>query len=224
MLGAWCVSFSPLLLITNSSQGLFLNKLIQPGYWDHYKTLLSSLNRYINTNVAQDYAGVVSGQEALKAAAVWDTADDLELFDATSLVVHRVIVRALMGDDFYEHNADELLQLVHAMEEDIGSLFSFVLPDWVPHPPARRIRKARLRVEQIFLERLAERDAVDRKVSRPLQDYIAFTMEDKATVPLRHFMPSHHTMLMFAAHTSTAAMISWNIICVRHCSVIFEPC
>lgn len=172
------------------------------------------MNRYINTNVAQDYAAVVSTEEALKAATQWETAKDFELFDTISFMVHRTIVRALMGDDFYEHNADELLDLVHAMEEDIGSLFSFVLPDWVPHPPARRIRNARERVKEIFLERLAERDVVDRKDSRPLQDYVAFTMEDKATVPLRHFMPSHHTMLMFAAHTSTAAMIAWNIICV----------
>lgn len=164
--------------------------------------------------MAQDYASVVSREETLKAASEWDTTKDFELFDAISLVVHKIIVRALMGDDFYEHNADELLELVHAMEADIGSIFSFILPEWVPHPPARRIRKARQRVQEIFLERLAERETIDRKSSRPLQDYIAFTLEDKATIPLRHYMPSQHTLLMFAAHTSTVATISWTVVCV----------
>ncbi|KAJ6440487.1 cytochrome P450 4F8 [Purpureocillium lavendulum] len=197
--------------------GLFLNKIIDAGYWDHYRTLLSSLSRYVSSGPAQEYAALVSEQEAWKAASEWEEKQDLELFDSVSLLVHKIIVRSLMGNDFYEHNALELFDLLHAMEADIGSLLSFILPDWIPHPPARRLRQARERFKQIFLERMKERDVTDQVTSRPLQDYVAFTMEDKYTASLKHLMPSHHTILMFAAHTSTAANISWNIVALmRH--------
>ncbi|OAQ70675.2 cytochrome P450 [Pochonia chlamydosporia 170] len=121
-----------------------------------------------------------------------------------------------MGQDFYENHVAELFNLLHSMEADIGSLLSFILPDWVPHPPARRLKQARDRFKAIFTERLDERTISKRDESRPLQDYVTFTMEDSATAPLRHLMPSHHTILMFAAHTSTAASISWNIVLMRH--------
>lgn len=122
-----------------------------------------------------------------------------------------------MGQDFYEHNVDELVRLLHAMEADIGNLLCFVLPDWVPHPPARRLKKARERVRDIFLERLAQRDAAGEDTFRRLPDYVAFTMADKATAALSGYMPSHHTLLMFTAHTSTVAAISWPLISLlRH--------
>lgn len=144
----------------------------------------------------------------------WANQDGFEIFDTVSFLVHKIIVRSLMGEDFYEHNSAELFNLLHSMEADIGSLLSFILPDWVPHPPARRLKQARDRFKEIFTERLNERDRVGRSDTRPLQDYVAFTMEDNATKPLKHLMPSHHTMLMFAAHTSTAASISWNMVAV----------
>ncbi|KAK9436402.1 cytochrome P450 4F8 [Metarhizium brunneum] len=201
--------------------GLFLNKIIDSGYWDHYRVLLSSLSRYVSSGPAQRYAATVSVEETQKAAAEWSLWDGFELFDTVSYLVHKIIVRSLMGEDFYEHNAAELFNLLHSMEADIGSLLSFILPEWVPHPPARRLLKARNRFKEIFMERLRERDRQERSDVRPLQDYVAFTMEDGATVPLKYLMPSHHTMLIFAAHTSTAASISWNIIALlRHPNVM----
>ncbi|KAG8419706.1 hypothetical protein J3458_004550 [Metarhizium acridum] len=197
--------------------GLFLNKIIHRGYWDHYRVLLSSLSRYVSSGTAQKYAAAVSVEETQKAAAEWSSRDGFELFDTVSYLVHKIIVRSLMGEDFYDHNTAELFNLLHSMEADIGSLWSFILPDWVPHPPARRLQRARNRFKEIFTERLHERDRQDKSEIRPLRDYVAFTMEDGATVPLKHLMPSHHTMLMFAAHTSTAASISWNIVALlRH--------
>lgn len=193
---------------------MFLNKIIEAGYWEHYKTLLASLSKYINRSAAQQYTSKVSDEETLKAASNWESATDFELFDTVSSMVHKIIVRSLMGQDFYDQNADELFNLLHAMEEDIGSIFSFILPDWVPHPPAKRLQRARDRVKEIFLERLADRANADISEKRQLQDYIAFSMEDKSTAPLKELMPSHHTLLMFAAHTSTAAGIAWNIVTV----------
>ncbi|KAH8699884.1 cytochrome P450 4F8 [Ilyonectria robusta] len=197
--------------------GIFLNKIIDPGYWNHYRTLLSSLSRYVNRGAAQEYTRTVSIEETQKSAAEWQMQADLPLFEAVSFLVHKIIVRTLMGQDFYENNMRELVDLLHAMEADIGSLFSFVLPDWVPHPPAQRLKRARQRVKEIFLERLHQREVIGTESSRDLPDYIAFTMEDKSTAPLSDLMPSHHTLLMFAAHTSTAASISWSLISLlRH--------
>ncbi|KAM4066019.1 cytochrome p450 [Hirsutella rhossiliensis] len=200
-----------------AGMGLFLNKIVDPGFWEHYRVLLSSLSKYVSGGAAQEHAAVVSVEETRKAAAKWATERDFELFDTVSLLVHKITVRSLMGEDFYEHNAHELFQLLHAMEADIGSILSFVLPDWIPHPPARRLRKARERFKEIFLERLHERSLAGAEMARPKQDYVAFTMQDKATAPLKYLMASHHTILMFAAHTSTAANIAWNIIALlRH--------
>ncbi|KAH7149623.1 cytochrome P450 4F8 [Dactylonectria estremocensis] len=197
--------------------GIFLNKIIDTGYWNHYRTLLSSLSRYVNRSAAQEYTATIAFQETQKAAADWQTQEDLPLFGSVSLLVHKIIVRTLMGQDFYEHNTTELVDLLHEMEADIGSLFSFVLPDWVPHPPAQRLKQARQRVKEIFLERLHQRKVTQTEHSRTLPDYIAFTMDDKSTAPLSDLMPSHHTLLMFAAHTSTAASISWSLISLlRH--------
>ncbi|KPM42066.1 hypothetical protein AK830_g4505 [Neonectria ditissima] len=201
--------------------GIFLNKIIDPGYWNHYKTLLSSLSRYVNRSAAQEYTRTVAVEETEKAASEWQTQGDISLFGSVSFLVHKIIVRALMGQDFYEHNVRELVDLLHAMENDIGSLFSFVLPDWVPHPPARRLKQARQRVKDIFFERLHQREVTGVESSRLLPDYIAFTMHDKSTAPLSDLMPSHHTLLMFAAHTSTAASISWSLISLlRHPEVL----
>ncbi|KHN94316.1 cytochrome P450 4F8 [Metarhizium album ARSEF 1941] len=203
--------------------GLFLNKIIDRGYWSHYRTLLSSLSRYVSGGPAQRHAAAVSVEETQRAAAAWSSRHGFELFDTVSYLVHKIIVRSFMGQDFYEHNVLELFDLLHSMEADIGSLLSFILPDWVPHPPARRLHRARDRFKEIFTQRLRERarDSSGTGRARPLRDYVAFTMEDDATVPLEPLMPSHHTMLMFAAHTSTAASISWTIIALlRHPDVM----
>ncbi|KAK5987504.1 Cytochrome P450 monooxygenase pyvB [Cladobotryum mycophilum] len=197
--------------------GIFLNKIIDAGYWNHYKVLLASVSRYINRAAAQEYANIVTLEETHKEAAHWEAEGDIKLFESMSGMVHKIIVRSLMGEDFYQHNAEELLQLLHAMEADIGSPWCFIFPDWVPHPPAKRLQKARDRVKEIFYERLSERANIEKSKSRKLEDYIAFTMEDKLTAPLKDLMPSHHTLLLFAAHTSTAAGIAWNIITLlRH--------
>ncbi|PHH81565.1 hypothetical protein CDD83_3543 [Cordyceps sp. RAO-2017] len=197
--------------------GLFLNKIVDAGYWDHYRVLLSSLSKYVSSGPAQHHAATVSVQETRKAAADWLAEGDFELFDGVSYLVHKIAVRSLMGDDFYRHHALELFRLLDAMEADIGSLLSFILPDWIPHPPARRLHRARDRFKEIFLERLHERSLSDGHEARALQDYVSFTLREGATAPLEHLLPSHHTVLMFAAHTSTAANIAWNMIALlRH--------
>lgn len=121
-----------------------------------------------------------------------------------------------MGEDFYEHQCKELYHLNHAMESDIGSFWSFVLPKWFPHPPAQRLEKARDRVKEIFQNRLKKRER-DPATWSDAEDYITYTLNDKVTRPLQHLLASHHTLLMFAAHTSTVENISWTIISLlRH--------
>ncbi|POR38432.1 Cytochrome P450 4F8 [Tolypocladium paradoxum] len=58
---------------STSTRGLLLNKIIDMGYWDHYKTFSSSLSRYVSCGPAQEYATTVSVEEARKAAAEWET-------------------------------------------------------------------------------------------------------------------------------------------------------
>jgi sterol 14alpha-demethylase len=157
---------------------------------------------------------MVSLEEADKCFEQWATEDDVKLFERVSGMVHRVIVRCLMGEDFYEKSCDELLELLHAMEADIGSPLNMILPDWLPHPPARRLKKARQRVDEIFHARLEERAQVP-EVWSESEDYISHTLNDKTTANKQDFLPSHHTLLMFAAHTSTVASIAWSIISVR---------
>lgn len=182
---------------------------------DNIRVMVGSLSRYINRAAAQEHASKCTVEETHRRALEWTTKEDVELFDGVSELAHKVIVRTLMGDDFYE-SSDELLDLLHAMECDIGSFWSFVLPDWVPHPPARRLHRARERVKEIFWEKLSQRHNAARNgdLETDLPDYITYTLHEKSTAPLKHYLPSHHTVLMFAAHTSTVAAISWVIVCV----------
>ncbi|KAM0333317.1 hypothetical protein ACHAQA_001978 [Verticillium albo-atrum] len=196
--------------------GIFINKILDPGYFDHLRTMVGSLSRYINRTVAQDYAARCTAEEAQKTALASAAQASVPVFETMSGMVHKIIVKSLMGDDFYAA-ADELLDLLHAMEADIGSIFSFVLPSWMPHPPARRMEKARQRFKEIFFDRIDRRGDFHGAKASEAPDYITYTMNDKATASLRHYMPSHHTVLMFAAHTSTVASVSWVLVSLlRH--------
>ncbi|KAL2013570.1 hypothetical protein VTN00DRAFT_1095 [Thermoascus crustaceus] len=191
--------------------GLFLNKVVIPGYFTHLKRLVSSLNRGINRNVALDHYTKIAAEESEKSLRKWASKPDIELFEEVSKFAHKVIVRCLMGQDFYDHNLEELYDLLHRMEADIGHPFNFLFPDWVPHPPARRLGKCRDRVAEIFHERLMERE-LNAEQWKDSLDYISYTLNDKTTAYLKEFYPAHHTLLMFAAHTSTVASIAWTII------------
>lgn len=164
----------------------------------------------------------MSVEETRKAAVEWEALPDIGVFHAASSLIHRITVRSLMGQDFYEHNEKELLELLHAMEADIGSLCSLLLPEWVPHPPAKRMQKAHERVKEIFNERLRQRDLAEKFGVESSQDYVAFTMRDKLTIPLKEFMASQHTVLMFAAHTSTVGNVGWNLVTVRPSRLFHE--
>ncbi|KAJ9669768.1 hypothetical protein H2201_000153 [Coniosporium apollinis] len=189
---------------------LFLHPVVAPGYWDHLRTLVGSLNRCINRSEALDCYAAVARDEAVAGFAQWAHSDDTALFESASVLVHKVIVRCLMGPDFYYHNVDELSDLLHKVEADIGSIFNFVLPHWVPHPAAKRLWKARDRMQDIFRERLRER-ALDPSRWTNSEDYVSHTLRDRMTAHLQDFFPAHHTVLMFAAHTSTVASVSWTI-------------
>jgi sterol 14-demethylase len=195
------------------AKGIFLNKILDPGYFDNLRIMVGSLSRYINRASAQEYVARCAIEEACKTALESSTHNDIPVFDTASGMVHKIIVKSLMGEDFYE-SADELLYLLHAMEADIGSIFSLVLPSWMPHPPAIRMRRACRRVKEIFFDRLNRRAAFEGQKASDAPDYITYTLNDRTTAPLKHYMPSHHTLLMFAAHTSTVASISWVLISV----------
>ncbi|RDH36744.1 cytochrome P450 [Aspergillus welwitschiae] len=191
--------------------GLFLEKVVVPGYLSHLKEMVSSLNRGVNRSIALEHYTRIAGEEARKIATNWAEKPDIEVFEQMSRYTHRVIVRCLMGQDFYDHHLDELLDLLHRMEADIGHPFHFLLPNWVPHGPARRLHHARDRMAAIFNERLQAREQNPEKWQDSL-DYIAYTLKDSRTAHLRQYFAAHHTLLMFAAHTSTVASIAWTVL------------
>ncbi|KAE8212547.1 hypothetical protein CF319_g5480 [Tilletia indica] len=197
--------------------GIFLKKVVLPGYFDHLSTLVSSVNRGINRPAAlRTWADNVA-DEAVKCFDSWSDKEDIDLFEASSELVQRVLVRCMMGTDFYEEHLDELIKHLHDMEKDIGHPFNFLLPAWVPHPPARRLRAARDAMCAIFDKCLAKRRSQPASIWDDSLDYVNFTLKDKATQPLEKYFASHHTLIMFAAHTSTVASVAWTIVeLLRH--------
>lgn len=188
-----------------------MKKIAIPGYFDHFRNLVGSLNRGINRKVTLDRYTELAGEEADKALLKWSQQSDIKVFEEASKYVHRVIVRTLMGQDFYDEHVDELYDLVHRMEDEIGHPLNLLLPDWFPHPPARRLGKARDRFAEIFAQQMEIRRQNPEKWKGSL-DYITYTLEDPRTAHLQEFYPSHHTVLMFAAHTSTVASIAWTAL------------
>ncbi|KAJ0165669.1 Lanosterol 14-alpha demethylase [Colletotrichum tanaceti] len=202
--------------------GAFLNKNVDPGYVGNIGVMLRSLAEYMDDAEAQEHAGKCTTEETHRCALEWTMRGDVELFAGVSELTHNALVRTLMGDDFYE-SSDELLGLLHAMERDVDSIWSSVLPDWVPSPPSLRLRRARDRVKEIFWEKLTERHiaAKNGELDTELPDYITYMLHDPSTGPLSRYLASHLTLLMFASHTSTAAVISWVVVCLlRHPDVM----
>lgn len=192
-----------------------MNKVVKPGYFENLKTFVGSLNRGINRKVALDhYTDIVSKTSKLHVSE-WSKKPEIEIFERVSVLVHAIIVQCLMGPDFYENNCKELYGLLHDMEADIGDMLNFLLPDWIQHPAARRLRRTKDRVEEIFVERLKDREKSPGQWTNA-NDYISYTLGDTATAHLKEYYASHHTLLMFAAHTSTVSSISWTIIEVSH--------
>ena len=160
-----------------------------------------ALDRY--TDIAAETSGVFLSR--------WTEESETNVFEHVSELVHAIVVQCLMGPDFYAQNGKELYDLLHGMEADIGNILNFILPDWVPHPAALRLKQRKERIGAIFVERLKEREANPEEWVNA-QDYISYTLNDDTTASLKRFYAAHHTLLMFAAHTSTVASISWTIL------------
>ena len=191
--------------------GLFLNKVVSPGYFDNLKTFVASLSRGINRKVALDHYTDVARTTSQSFFSKNTQSAEVDLFEHISKLVHAIIVQCLMGPDFYEKNGAELYSLLHGLEADIGNILNFVLPEWIPHPAALRLKRKKERIGAIFAERLKERKA-NPEAWIDAQDYISYTLNDSSTAHLNDLYAAHHTLLMFAAHTSTVASISWTIV------------
>ncbi|KAK0542579.1 hypothetical protein OC846_006693 [Tilletia horrida] len=197
--------------------GIFLKKIVLPGYFDNLSLFVSSVNRGVNRPAALRAWADNVAEEATKCFDAWSEKDEVDLFEASSELVQRVLVRCMMGMDFYDEHLDELIHHLHEMERDIGHPLNFLLPSWVPHPPARRLRAARDAVCAIFDKCLAKRRSSPASVWEDSLDYVNFTLKDKATQSLEKYFASHHTLIMFAAHTSTVASVAWTIVeLLRH--------
>ncbi|EFQ97312.1 hypothetical protein MGYG_00353 [Nannizzia gypsea CBS 118893] len=191
--------------------GVFLNKVVVPNFFDQLRVLVGSLSRGISNNAAITHYTNLAGIETEKAIADWaDRKEPLNLFKDTSYIVHKIIVQCMMGPDFYDA-ADELFDLLHVMEANLGSIWNFILPEWLPYPAAKKLWAARDRTKEIFNVRLAAREKEPEKWKKEL-DYISYTLRDPVTAHLKDKYSALHTVLMFAAHTSTVAGVAWTII------------
>ncbi len=185
--------------------------MVSPGYFDNLKTFVASLSRGINRKVALTHYTNIVRETSESSFSRWAQKPEINLFENVSVLVHAIVVQCLMGPDFYAKNGKELYALLHGMEADIGNMLNFILPDWVPHPAALRLKGKKDRVGEIFTERLKERETHPEDWA-DAKDYISYTLNDHATAHLKDFYAAHHTLLMFAAHTSTVASISWTIL------------
>ena len=182
-----------------------------PGYFSHLKIFVASLSRGINRKTALDHYTNTARATTEDFLSTWIQKPEIDIFEHISKLVHAIIVQCLMGPDFFAQNGEELYDLLHAMEADIGSIWHLVLPASLPYPAARRLKKQRDRMGAIFRDRLNEREANPEHWT-DAQDYITYTLRDNATAHLSDYYAAHHTLLMFAAHTSTVASVSWTLI------------
>ncbi|OLN85923.1 25-hydroxyvitamin D-1 alpha hydroxylase, mitochondrial [Colletotrichum chlorophyti] len=204
------------------AQNISLNKIFDAGYIENARALVASLSRYIGRTEGQEHTSECAVEETHRCALEWTTRNNVELFGGVSDMTQKTVVRTLMGEDFYG-SSDELLDLLHSMERDAGSVWTLVLPDWFPHPAARRLRHARIRVREIVWDKLNQRYFAAQKGSleADLPDYITHILSKTSTAPLRQFLPSHLTALMFSAQNSIVAVVSWVVICLlRHPDVM----
>lgn len=207
--------------------GFFLKKIVVPGYLERLPAFVSSVHRGVNRPAALAHWADLVSQETekwLKEQHEHQTSHGKcnELFHSVSLLVHRVIVRCLMGEDFYDYS-DELFEALHDMERDIGDPLNVLLPDWIPHPSAKRLARARDRVCSIFDKCLAAREQEPDRWKDSL-DYIQFTLDSPDTCKLKNFYAAHHTLLMFAAHTSTVSLIAWTLVEVSSLEAFLAAC
>ncbi|KAF5487370.1 hypothetical protein CGCS363_v013338 [Colletotrichum siamense] len=203
--------------------GIFLNKIINEEYIQNIDCLISSLRRFISRAPAQEYTAACAVEETHRCALEWTTKPDVELLASISELTHNAAVRILLGDDFYP-SSDELRTLLHAIEEEVAEPWASVLPDWLPHPAVRRLRWAKERVAEIFMERLMRRDAVavaGGPIEADRQDYVTFLLDEDGTAALKHLFPAHYTILMLFSQNGVASTVFWVLISLlRHPDVM----
>ena len=134
-----------------------MTQVTGPGYFEHLPSWLGSLNRGINNVAARQYHHEIFHRLVQESLDSWSTKSEVDLFEHVSVLTHKVIVGCLMGPDFLEHNVEELYHLLSEIEKNIGSIWNFILPSWIPHTAAKRLCAARQRVVEIFEERLEAR-------------------------------------------------------------------
>ncbi|KAL8695867.1 MAG: hypothetical protein Q9224_003110 [Gallowayella concinna] len=187
---------------TDGSQGFFLNKIVSPGYFDNLKAFVGSLSRGINRTVALDHYANLARETSRTFFTDWAQKEEIYLFEHVSKLVHAIIVQCLMGPDFYTENGEELYSLLHGMEADIGSVWNFILPEWVPHPAALRLRRQKDRVGAIFQERLEERRLHPEQWTDS-HDYISYTCNDSLLKSPSRLASLRHDLRQVSDHRSS---------------------
>ena len=146
--------------------------------------------------------------QAQKSLSTLGSTPEIEVFSAISSLVQRIVISCYLGEDFLEHHFDEIHAMVICLDRDAVSLPSLLLPDWVPHPAARRLWAVRKRFNDIFEERLKDRASKGWKE----EDHVSFTMNNPEVAPIKHLVPTYLLVMIWIAHISIVPSIAWTII------------
>jgi cytochrome P450 len=101
---------------------MFMTQVTGPGYFEHLRSRLGSLNRGINNTAARKYHQDIIAKLVKENLDTWSQKPEIDLFEHVSILTHKVIVGCLIGPDFLEHNMEELYHLLSEMEQNIGSI------------------------------------------------------------------------------------------------------
>lgn len=165
-----------------AQKGLFLNKVVRPGYFEHLKTFVGPLNRGISRKVALDQSSPQRPDYISRNGRRNPKLSCSSMFPSSFT---QITVQCLMGPDFYQRNGKQLYGLLRDAEADISNMLNLLLRDWMPHPAARRLRQSK---EKTFMERLRTRDKRPQR-SKNAYDYVSYTLGDTHARTSRNSMP-----------------------------------
>ncbi|KAI5803518.1 cytochrome P450 [Peziza echinospora] len=186
---------------------LALSKIASRAYIDNTKIWLTNMKGTLRPETFRKHCEIMT-EQAQKSLTDWEKTPEIEVFSAVSTLVQKIVTRCFLGEDFLEHHFDELLAIVLCLDRDAVCVPSLLLPDWVPHPAARRLWAASKRFDEIFEERWKERVRTGWKED----DHVAFTMNNPEVANIKHIVPTYLLVMMWVAHISIVPSISWTII------------
>lgn len=146
------------------------------------------------------------------AARMIDAWEDGEVRDIHTDMTHltlEIVTRALFGTSVLERADDVATGLKHMMEEFTWHAnLSFILPDFVPLPVSRRLRRGIRMLDDVFYSIIRERRASPSSPNDLLGTLLKTRHADGSPMSDRELRDEMMTLLL-AGHETTAVALSW---------------